>query len=194
MDLMKHATWQILTVGYTGSTGPGVAATVSYIADGEHKIIFDPGMVESPDRILEPLAALGVAPGDITDVVLSHHHPDNIMNAGLFPAAAVHDHKAIYRGHGWETRDAEGYAFTPSLRLLATPGHSHEDITLLAGTADGVIAFAGDLWWRPDGPAEDPVAPDRAQLAASRRRVLDLADVIVPGHGPAFPAGPDAVV
>ncbi|GLZ77351.1 hypothetical protein Afil01_21580 [Actinorhabdospora filicis] len=194
MDIESSATWQILTVGYTGSTGPGVAATVSYITDGDHKIVFDPGMVESPARILEPLAALGVGPEDVTDVILSHHHPDNIMNAGLFTKAAVHDHKAIYRGHGWTVRDAEGYAFTPSLRLIATPGHSHEDITLLAGTADGVVAFAGDLWWRPDGPAEDPVAPDRDQLAASRMRVLDLADIIVPGHGPAFAAGPEAVV
>ncbi|MEU4331574.1 hypothetical protein, partial [Nonomuraea dietziae] len=75
---------------------------------------------------------------------------------------------------------------SPSLRLIATPGHSAEDITLLAGTAEGVVAFAGDLWWRADGPADDPVTIDRDVLRASRERVLAVADVIVPGHGAPF--------
>ncbi|GGV19336.1 hypothetical protein GCM10010495_37910 [Kitasatospora herbaricolor] len=78
---------------------------------------------------------------------------------------------------------------SPSLRLIRTPWHSAEDITLLAGTAEGVVAFVGDLWWRPNGPVVDPVAPDPTQLHASRLRVLAGADVIVPGHGAPFPAG-----
>ncbi|MEV0649412.1 MBL fold metallo-hydrolase [Phytomonospora sp. NPDC050363] len=190
--LAAGAAYTILSTGYTLSTGPGVAATVSLITEGDLRIVFDPGMVASRSKILDPLAALGLSPDDITDVVLSHHHPDNTVNAGMFAKARVHDHKAIYRADGWEDREAEGYEFTPSLRLLATPGHSPEDITLLAGTAEGVVAFAGDLWWRPNGPADDPVAPDRELLRASRRRVLGLADVIVPGHGPAFPADDSA--
>ncbi|MBT2440907.1 MBL fold metallo-hydrolase [Streptomyces sp. ISL-36] len=179
----------VLTTGYTLSTGPGVAATVSYVCDGDRHVIVDPGMVAHRDRILGPLLALGLGPDDITDVVLSHHHPDNTLNVGLFGRARIHDHKAEYRNDQWTDRDAEGHELTPSLRLIRTPGHSAEDITLLAGTADGVVAFAGDLWWRPDGPADDPVAPDRETLRASRLRVLAAADVIVPGHGAPFPAG-----
>ncbi|MEV7614167.1 MBL fold metallo-hydrolase [Streptomyces sp. NPDC089799] len=190
--LGRSADYRILTTGYTLSTGPGVAATVSYVADGDRHVIIDPGMVASRDRILGPLAELGLGPDDITDVVLSHHHPDNTMNVGLFGRARVHDHKAIYEADQWTDRDAEGYELAPSLRLIRTPGHSPEDITLLAGTGDGVVAFVGDLWWRPDGPAEDPVAPDRDGLRASRLRVLAAADVIVPGHGPAFPADDSA--
>ena len=41
-------------------------------------------------------------------------------------------------------------------------------------------------WWASDGPAEDPFAPDPAVLAASRARILAVAAVIIPGHGPAF--------
>lgn len=186
--LGRSADYRILTTGYTLSTGPGVAATVSYISDGEHHVIVDPGMVAGRDRILGPLAEAGIGPDDITDVVLSHHHPDNTMNVGLFGSARVHDHKAIYRNDQWTDRDAEGYELTPSLRLIRTPGHSREDITLLAGTESGVVAFVGDLWWRPNGPVDDPVAPDHDLLLASRLRVLNAADVIVPGHGPAFPA------
>lgn len=184
----RSAAYRVLHVGYTSSTGPGVAATVSYVTDADLHIIVDPGMVPDQSAITDPLAELGVTPSDITDVILSHHHPDNILNAGLFPNARIHDHKAIYQGHTWTTRDAEGHTLTPSLKLIATPGHSPEDITLLAGTAGGVVAFAGDLWWRPDGPADDPVAPDRDQLRGSRERVLSAADTIVPGHGAPFPS------
>ncbi|MCX5409508.1 MBL fold metallo-hydrolase [Streptomyces sp. NBC_00335] len=187
--LGRSAVYKVLTTGYVGSTGPGVAATVSYVSDAGRHFIFDPGMVASHADILGPLAELGLGPEDITDVVLSHHHPDNTMNVGLFGRARVHDHKVEYQGDQWTNRDAEGYELTPSLRLIRTPGHSHEDITLLAGTESGVVAFAGDLWWHEQGPADDPVAPDREVLGASRLRVLAAADLIVPGHGGPFAAG-----
>ncbi|MCX4545942.1 MBL fold metallo-hydrolase [Streptomyces sp. NBC_01565] len=184
--LGRSAAFTILTTGYVGSTGPGVAATVSYVSDAGRHVIFDPGMVANRADILAPLAALGLGPEDITDVVLSHHHPDNTMNVGLFERALVHDHRVEYRGDHWTNRDAEGYELTPSLRLIRTPGHSAEDITLLAGTDEGVVAFAGDLWWHAEGPADDPVAPDRELLRTSRVRVLAAADLIVPGHGAPF--------
>ncbi|MFJ8040662.1 MBL fold metallo-hydrolase [Kitasatospora sp. NPDC096147] len=184
----RSASFTVLTTGYTLSTGPGVAATVSYVTDGGRHVVVDPGMVAHRDRILGPLAELGLTADRVTDVVLSHHHPDNTLNVGLFGEATVHDHKAEYRADQWLDRDADGHALTPSLRLIATPGHSPEDITLLAGTPDGVVAFVGDLWWRPNGPVEDPVSPDQAVLRASRERVLAVADVIVPGHGAPFRA------
>ncbi|MFH9740148.1 MBL fold metallo-hydrolase [Streptomyces roseolus] len=184
--LGRGARFTVLATGYVGSTGPGVAATVSYVTEDDRHVIFDPGMVAGVGAILDPLAALGLGPDDVTDVVLSHHHPDNTLNAGLFPRARVHDHRVEYAGDKWTNRDAEGYELTPSLRLIRTPGHSAEDITLLAGTAEGVVAFAGDLWWHAAGPADDPVAPDRALLRASRQRVLAVADLVVPGHGAPF--------
>jgi glyoxylase-like metal-dependent hydrolase (beta-lactamase superfamily II) len=58
--------------------------------------------------------------------------------------------------------------------------------TTLVETADGLMALT-HLWWSADAPADDPFALHRGQLAASRRRILDLDPRrIVPGHGPAF--------
>ena len=48
-----------------------------------------------------------------------------------------------------------------------------------------VLAFT-HLWWAVDGPAEDPLATDLADLHANRQRVLAIASVIVPGHGAPF--------
>jgi glyoxylase-like metal-dependent hydrolase (beta-lactamase superfamily II) len=42
-------------------------------------------------------------------------------------------------------------------------------------------------WWRADRtPHVDPDADDQAALEASRRRILEVADLVVPGHDEPF--------
>jgi glyoxylase-like metal-dependent hydrolase (beta-lactamase superfamily II) len=185
------ATIDVLFDGYTsgGVDGDRVASTVSLARNEEAIVVIDPGLVPSPASILDPLAALGVAPEAVTDVVLSHHHPDHTLNAALFPAARFHDHWAIYRGDEWISRDAEGFQIATDVTLIETPGHSAQDITTLVRTDEGIVAFT-HLWWRPDGPADDPYSPDPAELHRGRARVLEVAATIVPGHGPRFVPGP----
>ena len=143
---------------FEGYAEPGVASTVGYVHDGRARIVIDPGMVPSPESILNPLRRLGVTPRQVTDVVFSHHHPDHTLHAALFPNARFHDHWAIYQADTWESRKAEGFLVSPHVRLLETPGHTPQDITTLVDTADGPVAFT-HLWWGPDSPAEDPYAP-----------------------------------
>lgn len=179
---------------FTGYAGRGVASTVSFIRDGATLVIVDPGMAPTPAAILDPLAALGVAPGAITDVIFSHHHPDHTLNAALFPNARYHDHMAIYRDDVWEDRDADGYQVGPGIRLMRTPGHTAEDVSTLVSTDSGLVVLT-HLWWTEQGPADDPFAADRELLAASRRTVLDLGPaLIIPGHGAAFAPGPGTAV
>jgi glyoxylase-like metal-dependent hydrolase (beta-lactamase superfamily II) len=166
-----------------------VASTVSLVRDGEVRAVVDPGMVPDVARaILDPLAALGESPESITDVVLTHHHPDHTINTGLFQGARIHDHWAWYRHDEWVDRPAEGFSLSPSVVLIETPGHTPQDITVLAGTPDGIAAFT-HLWWSSAGPAEDPYATDPETLHRSRARVLEVASLIVPGHGAAFVPG-----
>jgi glyoxylase-like metal-dependent hydrolase (beta-lactamase superfamily II) len=162
-----------------------VASTVGFVRDGEVRVIIDPGMVPDPIAILGPLAALGESPVNITDVVFSHHHPDHTLNAALFPNARFHDYWAIYKADTWNSREAEGYHLSPSIRLIETPGHTPQDITTLVGTSDGVVAFT-HLWWFATGPADDPLADDSTALHTNRLRVLRVAKLIVPGHGVPF--------
>lgn len=182
----------ILRDGYidSGETELRVGSTVGFVRDHDALVVIDPGMVTSAASILDPLAALGVSPGDVTDVVLSHHHPDHTLNAALFPNARVHDHWATYEGDLWIDRPAEGFQVSPGVSLIETPGHTPQDITTLVRTDEGVVAFT-HLWWTEEGPADDPYAPDRDTLRSSRERVLGLASAIVPGHGPRFVPGGD---
>ena len=172
----------VLSAGYADER---VASTVVLIRDQGRSVVVDPGMVSSRRKILDPLAELGVDPADVGEVVFSHHHPDHTLNAALFERARFHDFWAIYEDDIWTDRAADGFELSPSVRLMATPGHSAQDITTLVETAQGLVACT-HLWWSAAGPADDPYAPDRALLRAGRERVLELASLIVPGHGAAF--------
>jgi glyoxylase-like metal-dependent hydrolase (beta-lactamase superfamily II) len=165
-----------------------VGSTVTLIVDGGRVIVVDPGMVSGRDALLGALAARGPDPAAVTDVVFSHHHPDHTVNAALFPAARIHDHWAVYQGDRWVDRDADGALLGPSVRLLRTPGHTAEDISVVASTPDGIYVCT-HAWWSAAGPQTDPLGTDQAALAASRELLLSFADVIIPGHGEPFRPG-----
>jgi hypothetical protein len=160
----------VLHDGYVGLDGDDgrVSGTVTLIVDSPAVIVVDPGMVASRSGLLAALGSYGFEPSGVTDVVFSHHHPDHTVNAALFPAARIHDHWAVYEGDRWTDRDADGVLLSPSVRLLRTPGHTAEDISTVAATADGVYVCT-HAWWSEDGerparhgargPEQEPGAP-----------------------------------
>lgn len=73
-----------------------------------------------------------------------------------------------------------------SIKLIKSPGHSDDSITLLVKTKKGVIAICGDVFWQEDFPKKDSLANDLKKLKKSRKKVLKLADYLIPGHGKMF--------
>jgi glyoxylase-like metal-dependent hydrolase (beta-lactamase superfamily II) len=183
----------VLFDGYlSGPDDDRVGGTVGFVRDDDAGVVIDPGLVPGAASILDPLAALGVAADEVTDVVLSHHHPDHTLKAALFPRARVHDHWAWYLADRWVSRPAEGFSLAPGIRLTETPGHTPQDISTLVETDDGLVVFT-HLWWTSAYPVEDPYATDPDLLHRHRERILAMPGLvrIVPGHGPAFTPGPD---
>jgi glyoxylase-like metal-dependent hydrolase (beta-lactamase superfamily II) len=179
----RMARVHLLHAGYAGDR---VASSVVLIRDGDALIVADPGMVARRSLILDPLAALDVAPEAVTHVFLSHHHPDHTVNIALFPNAEVVDFWARYRDDLWLDHDGDGYRLSPRSQLWLTPGHTEEDATLVVEAEDAVYALT-HLWWRGDRtPEVDPLAWDQAALERGRVRVLEIADVVIPGHGAPF--------
>jgi glyoxylase-like metal-dependent hydrolase (beta-lactamase superfamily II) len=179
------ASVDVLFVGYADDR---VAGTVTCIRDGDLVAVVDPGMVPHRSVILDPLQALGVDPASVTDVILSHHHPDHTINVALFENARVHDTWAIYEGDVWTDRPAEGAQLSSAVRLIETPGHTAQDITTLVDTSEGVVALT-HLWW-DESSESDPLAQDLDALFTNRERVLEIASLIIPGHGAPFtPSG-----
>lgn len=59
----------------------------------------------------DAVAAAGVAPGDVTDVIITHAHWDHAGGAELFPKATVwiqRDEYRYYTGDAWHTRNTHG--------------------------------------------------------------------------------------
>jgi glyoxylase-like metal-dependent hydrolase (beta-lactamase superfamily II) len=176
-------TVHLLHAGYTGDR---VASSVVLVRDADALIVVDPGMVARRGLILEPLSSLGVAADAVTHVFLSHHHPDHTINVALFPNAEVVDFWARYRDDLWLDHDGDGHRLGPNSELWVTPGHTEEDATLMVSAEDGVYAMT-HLWWHEDRtPLIDPIAADLDAIERGRTRVLATADIVIPGHGPAF--------
>ena len=70
-----------------GAGSPRVRSTVTLVLDADRRIVIDPGLAPSQEAISGPLQAHGYAVTDITDVIISHHHPDHTVNVGMFPHA-----------------------------------------------------------------------------------------------------------
>ncbi len=185
--------WAVLTPGYGPWPFPvfdvthSVAATVSYIRSGDRKIVHDPGFVRSRAAILDPLKERGFSAPEITDVIISHQHPDHTLNIAMFENASTHDVWGIYKDDQWHVRWAEGVQVADGVKLIQTPGHTDQDITVLVNTTDGLVAFT-HLWWTGEVPPEDdPTGTNNEAFHVQRERVLALNPAwIVPGHGPAF--------
>src|SRR6476646_7824194 len=129
--------------------GQHVGSTVGLVRDGDLVLVVDPGLVADRGALLAALRDVGTAPDDVTDVVISHHHPDHTVNVALFPNARLHDQWACYRDDVWISRDAEGVQVSPGVTLWETPGHTPQDISTIVQT-DGGVVVCTHLWWNAE--------------------------------------------
>ncbi|HCH5588693.1 TPA: MBL fold metallo-hydrolase [Vibrio parahaemolyticus] len=163
-------------------------STISLIKGQGVIIVSDPGMTAPGDWnkvIKEMKSKHKVKPEDVTHVFISHHHPDHITRLGVFENATVIDHWGTYKDDVWADHP-DWWELAPGIKVVSTPGHTHEDASLLVETDSGTYALT-HLWWSPDyEPKEDPLAEDAHELEHSREIILKYADWIVPGHGDMF--------
>lgn len=187
---------KVLIEGYAKKLKKGFVAssTCCLIKAGNKRIITDPGCNRT--RLLKALGKEGLTTKDIDFVFLSHCHPDHILLAGLFEKAkyVTFDANLVYDKD--LMLEFEKDVLGKEIEIIETPGHVVEHLSLLVKTSKGKVAIAGDvIWWLDD---EDQVADvkqkDHSQakgmnlkdLIASRKKLLSLADWIIPGHGKMF--------
>ncbi len=183
------ATVDVLVTGHVEQTDTGessVHPTISLVRDGDLVIVVDPGILSDPSLLTLALQGHGLTAGDVTHVFVTHHHIDHTRNIGMFPRARVVDVDSVYDGSLWLEHDGDGYHLSDDVRVIETPGHAAECAALLVTTGEGVVALTHAWWFADMTPVEDPLAWDQAALERSRARLLEVADIVVPGHGPAF--------
>ncbi|HEX8648624.1 MAG TPA: N-acyl homoserine lactonase family protein [Thermoleophilaceae bacterium] len=129
----------------------------------------------SPEQEIGPqLRALGIEPGDVRKVAVTHLHTDHAGGLGHFPDSEILVSKAEldlasgtmgklrgfipHRWPGWfeptafETRSEPFGPFEASLplteagdvRIVPTPGHTHGHVSVVLDEGERVVFFAGD--------------------------------------------------
>ena len=157
-------------------------SSVTLIKTERGWIIVDTGQVGDEEEILKALVDLGLEKSDIDIIVNTHSHPDHCANNRLFSQA-----KTIY--------PKDGELIAPGVRALVTPGHSPDSISVvvdatiqqgdeMAPTSRRVV-IAGDAL--PTlGNFQKRVPPavhyDRALAVASMNKIIEMADMVIPGH------------
>jgi len=186
---------KILIEGYAKEekTGWKASSTTVLIKDNGLNILVDPGL--NRQLLLKAFAKERLKPKDIDLIFITHYHPDHIFNIRLFQKQDILDGDTIYK------KDEE-IIFSDripdtNIQVIQTPGHAHEHASLIVKTDKGKIAVAGDLFWWKDNEKqktdcksliekEDPFMKNKEDLINSRKKILEIADYIIPGHGKMF--------
>jgi len=186
------ATVKVLIEGYARQVENGwiASSTTCLVISSGLKIITDPGC--NRQKLAEALSKESLSAEEIDFVFISHGHPDHMMLCGIFTKAKLvtYDDHLVYDQDRMVKFDK--HIMGPHTEVISTPGHTPDHISLLVQTANGIVAVAGDVFWWSDEEKQDPgnAAPshedDHQKLAESRRRLLKIADFIIPGHGKMF--------
>lgn len=172
-----------------------VSPSVVLIKTDKYKIIVDPGF--NRKELLDALERENIKTGDINFVMLTHTHLDHCVLVGIFENAIILDNSDQYLQNG-EIRRQEKNILDKDIQIINTPGHDQFHCSIIVKTEGmGIVAIAGDIfWWTKDNEPkkdfeslinlEDPYVKDKNALIESRKKILEMADYIIPGHGKMF--------
>jgi glyoxylase-like metal-dependent hydrolase (beta-lactamase superfamily II) len=149
--------------------------------------LIDTGLDQSVPLITEKLAEIGGDWSDVTDVILTHHHPDH--TGGLAGVIARAPGAALWAGSGdtfpVAVKAAEDGETIRGLRVIATPGHTAGHLSLLA--TDDDVLLIGDLAGNRNGqlsraPQAFTADPADAERSLHKVNLLDFTH-LHPSHG-----------
>ena len=186
---------KVLIKGYAKELKAGwrASSTSTLIKSNGKNIIFDPGC--NRKMLMDSLSKEGLKPKDINFIVLSHGHLDHSLLTGAFENAKVISFESLLYDNDLMLEFKED-VLGKDIRIIKTPGHAAEHLSLLVKTDKGNYCISGDVfWWTddekqiPDIHKEDSSHPSELnmnELENSRRKLLELSDFIIPGHGEMF--------
>lgn len=186
---------KVLIQGYATTLKKGwiASSTTTLIQDGKINIIVDPGI--NRRKLLNALKREGLKLENIDYILMTHYHPDHNYLSGIFPKAKALDDELVYE----EDKEYEHGGKIPgtNLKILPTSGHEKSHGSLIVPTEKGIVVVAGDVWWwktshkqKTDRESllklKDMYVKDKKALLDSRKKILEIADWIIPGHGKMF--------
>lgn len=185
---------KVLIEGYAKEIKNGwtASSTVVLIKSGNKNILIDTGC--NRKKLINSLVKENIKIEDINFVVLTHNHLDHALLAGIFENAKVLTTEEVYKNDKQTTHNN----FIPGteLKIIQTPGHCNEHCSVIISSDKDIYVVAGDVFWWTVGEKQivniekiDDAHPSEVsmkKLIASRKKILKLADYIIPGHGKIF--------
>ena len=186
------------------------SVNVVMVEIGDQKVLIDtgtggPGTMAEGGMLMQTMKAIGVDPGDIDKVILSHFHGDHVGGAAkggnpAFPNATYHisaTEKAFLEGNGSNERVqqsmqalapvmgsiqtyADGDQLAPGITAIAAPGHTPGHFVFLLEMNGNKLMLGSDTANHPVAFFERPewifgFDMDAEQTVATRRMVLGRA-------------------
>src|SRR5580692_4083990 len=121
-----------------GDNGKNILVDAGFRNDIVEAKDFEVANYVRPDSVL---AKVGLKPGDITDVILSHPHWDHIDGVGLFPNAHIWIQKEDYNcfvGAAWASDSTSGGFDKRDVRMMVELNMAHR-VTLVDGDNKEII-------------------------------------------------------
>ncbi|KAK9738696.1 Metallo-beta-lactamase superfamily [Popillia japonica] len=194
MDQNNQYEVVVLFNGYSCNTEGGSQSNCTCtLIKGPKNIIVDTMTAWDGNRLQNALEEQGLKCSDIDYVVCTHGHSDHIGCNYLFQCAMHIVGFCISKNHYYFDFDfstGKPYFIDQKVRVIPTPGHTMQDVSVIVSTNKGSYGITGDLFENKDD--EDiwhTLGVDNAELQAKHRNeMLKYVDFIVPGHGPMFEA------
>ncbi len=177
-------------------------ANAFLITEGPITLV-DTGMPGSGGRILEFMAALGLAPGRLERILLTHRHMDHAGNAAflrlrtgarVFAHPGDTDAATAHEGHGIENVDClveDGQLLEGGIRVVHCGGHTAGSVCYHLEARR--VLFLGDMAINNIDRLSRPISfsnEDNAAYEVGLARLVALdAEAGFFGHGPPVSAG-----
>ncbi len=168
------------------------SSTVTLVVGDGNNIIVDTGLPGEKEKILQGLSDQGLTKDDINLVINTHLHGDHMGNNALFTKGKFMTHKNELPAKLPSVISVEGdFQVSENIRIMETPGHTTGSISVVIRVPETkkTYVIAGDalpikdnyLMWVPPGINFNPMV-----ALASMKKIVDIADFVVPGHDDIF--------
>jgi len=165
-----------------------ITSSVSLLKTDEQLILIDSGSPIYEKKLVSALKENSIKPEDINWIIVTHLHDDHVGNNHLFKNAKkvegnfIIDFKnKLYTGY----RKNLDVPLPKEIEVINTPGHTLPHYSVIVKKDNKNIVFSGDAI-KTEMLNENylPEGQDVPKMIDSALKICDIADEIVPGHGP----------
>ncbi|MHA1231887.1 MAG: MBL fold metallo-hydrolase [Candidatus Helarchaeota archaeon] len=183
---------KIIRPGYLIRSDTGIIldarSSVVLIQTEKYNLIIDTSIKKDRNLIINNLSKHDLTPKDIDIVINTHSHHDHTENNEIFESASIYSHHLNKKVKSDIKIKDFPFKLDKDILIIETPGHSLDCLSIIlrkkhvfAITGDSIPIKNNIINWTP------PIINiDREMAVDSMRKIIKIADVIIPGHDYAF--------